>query len=105
MQIGESWLASMLELRLETSVADAAAAGWDGGIYRAFTDGTDAVVVVTTAWDAEADADAFAQALREWFEAGGQRVSVGPVAGGSVTFAVATTDEPRVLDALATAVA
>lgn len=105
MQVGESWIASMLELRLEPSVADAAAAGWDGGIYRAFTDGTEAVVVVTTAWDTRTDADAFARAVREWFEAGGQRVTVGPVAGGQVTFAVATTDESRVLDSLAAAVA
>jgi hypothetical protein len=105
MQIGESWLASMLELRLEPSVAASAAAGWDGGIYRAFTDGSDAVVVVTTAWDTSTDADAFAQAVREWFAAGGQRVAVGPVAGTRVRFAVTTADEPLVHAALEAAVA
>lgn len=100
MQVGEAWLASMLELRLDQSIAESAAAGWDGGIYRAFTDGSDAAVVVTTAWDTGTDADAFAQAVREWFEAGAQGATIGPVDGTRVSFAVATTDEPRVLAAL-----
>jgi hypothetical protein len=69
MQVGEAWLEAMLDLRLDGSTAEAAAAGWDGGIYRAFTDGSDAVVMFATAWDTQSDADAFAQALREWLDA------------------------------------
>jgi hypothetical protein len=69
MQVGEAWLQAMLDLRLDDSTAEAAATGWDGGIYRAFTDGSDAVVMFATAWDTQADADAFAQAVREWLDA------------------------------------
>ena len=105
MQVGEAWLQAMLELRLDASTADAAAAGWDGGLYRAFTDGHDAAVVLATAWDTTTDADAFAQAVREWFEANGELVHVGQPSPQRVTFAVATTDLGRVEDVLRAAVA
>ena len=91
MQVGEAWLAAMLGLRLESATAEAAAAGWDGGLYRAFTDGEDAAVVLTTAWDSVADADAFAQASREWLDAEGQWGVVGRPDPRRVTLAVATT--------------
>ena len=91
MQVGEAWLAAMLGLRLDTATAEAAAAGWDGGLYRAFTDGDDAAVVLATAWDSAADADAFAQALREWLDAEGQWGIVGRPDPQRVTLAVATT--------------
>jgi hypothetical protein len=91
MQIGEAWLAAMLGLRLDSATADAAAAGWDGGLYRAFTDGDDAAVVLATAWDSNADADAFAQALRGWLDAEGQWGVVGRPDPQRVTLAVATT--------------
>lgn len=66
MQVGEQWLRAMLALRLERDAADDAAAGWDGGVYRAWSDGTDVIVVLKTAWDTPADADAFAAALETW---------------------------------------
>jgi hypothetical protein len=91
MQVGEAWLAAMLGLRLDSATADAAAAGWDGGLYRAFTDGNDAAVVLATAWDSTADADAFAQAVREWLDAEGQWGVVGRPDPQRVTLAVATT--------------
>jgi hypothetical protein len=91
MQVGEAWLAAMLGLRLDSAAADAAAAGWDGGLYRAFTDGDDAAVVLATAWDSAADADAFAQALREWLDAEEQWGVVGRPDPQRVTLAVATT--------------
>jgi hypothetical protein len=91
MQVGEAWLAAMLGLRLDSATAEAAAAGWDGGLYRAFTDGDDAAAVLATAWDSTADADAFAQALREWLEAEGQWGIVGRPDPQRVTLAVATT--------------
>lgn len=104
MQVGEAWLQAMLELRLDPAIAEAAAAGWDGGIYRAFTDGDDAVVVAATAWDTTADADAFAQAVREWFEANDERVVIGQPSPQRVTFAVSTTGDPRTADALSGAI-
>lgn len=91
MQVGEAWLAAMLGLRLDSATAEAAAAGWDGGLYRAFTDGDDAAVVLATVWDSGADADAFAQALREWLDAEGQWGVVSRPDPQRVTLAVSTT--------------
>jgi hypothetical protein len=90
MQVGEAWLAAMLGLRLDSATAEAAAAGWDGGLYRAFTNGDEAAVVLTTAWDSVADADAFEQAVRDWFEAGDDSGIVGRPSGTRVTLAVTT---------------
>ena len=66
MTVGEVWLQLMLELRLDTGVADQAAAGWDGGIYRAWTDGTHTAVVLRTEWDTRLDAQEFAHAMSDW---------------------------------------
>ena len=90
MQVGESWLDAMLSLRMEGTTAEAAAAGWDGGVYRSFTDGEDALVVFDTAWDTQGDADAFAQAMRDWFAAGDTIGVVGGAADRRVAFAMAT---------------
>jgi hypothetical protein len=90
MQVGEAWLAAMLGLRLDAASAESAAAGWDGGLYRAFTDGDDALVVLDTAWDTVADADAFAQAMRDWLDAGGSIGSVSGAPDRHVTVAFAT---------------
>jgi hypothetical protein len=100
MQVGEAWLAAMLGLRLDPATAEAAAAGWDGGLYRAFTDGDDAAVVLTTAWDSRADADAFEQAVREWLAADDASGIVGRPSGTRVTLAITTTDDARVSAAL-----
>ncbi len=100
MQVGEAWLAAMLGLRLDSATAEAAAAGWDGGLYRAFTDGDDAAVVLTTAWDSAADADAFEQAAREWLAADDASGIVGRPSATRVTLAIATTDEAAVRAAL-----
>jgi hypothetical protein len=66
MQVGEEWLDAMLRLRLDGSVADDASAGWDGGVYRAWSDGDAVAVVMDTAWDSAADATAFADAMNDW---------------------------------------
>ena len=94
----------MLGLRLSSSVAEGAAAGWDGGLYRAFTDGLDTAVVLTTAWDSSADADAFEQAVREWFAADGGRALVGRPNPLAVRLAVTTSGDERLREALSTAV-
>ena len=47
-----------------TSVADEAAAGWDGDAYRLLRRGQDEVFVWVSVWDSAADADEFAEAAR-----------------------------------------
>jgi len=63
--VGEGWFRLMLELRMPATNADAAAAGWSGAQYRAWTDGKagHTAVVMDTAWDTERDASEFAQAM------------------------------------------
>ena len=79
MTIGEEWLQIAFGLRLDASQAAQASAGWDGGTYRAFTDGEDAAVVLTTVWDSEDDASEFATAMISWLDAGEDvGVVVGP---------------------------
>jgi hypothetical protein len=70
MQVGEEWLNAMLALRLDDAIAAAAAAGWDGGVYRAFTNGKEVGVVLATAWDTGADATEFARAADDWISRG-----------------------------------
>ena len=70
MTVGEAWLQTMLRLRLDREMADAAAAGWDGGTYRAWTDGDAVAVAMATVWDSDADARAFADAAQSWIDEG-----------------------------------
>lgn len=83
-EVGEEWLLLALELRLDTSTAEGAAAGWDGGLYRAWTDGTNVAVELSTVWDTPADATAFAGAMREWIAAGDGAAEVLPAEGSGV---------------------
>jgi hypothetical protein len=66
MTAGEVWLQLMLELRLDTGAAGRAATGWDGGLYRAWSDGTRTAVVLRTVWDTPQDAREFADAMGSW---------------------------------------
>jgi hypothetical protein len=84
MVVGELWLKALLNLRLEESAAASAAAGWDGGIYRAWSDGEDVAVILSTVWDTPADAEEFSEALSEW------------VSGGSAPGLVLEADGTRV---------
>ena len=102
MTVGEEWLDAMLRLRLDGSTADDATAGWDGGVYRAWTDGTDVAVVMETAWDSSADAAAFFQAASSWESAGGG-ASTATQSGDTVTLAFASSNAVR--DTLARALA
>jgi hypothetical protein len=92
MTVGEAWLRAMLALRLDEERAADAAAGWDGGGYRAFTDGKHVLVVLRTAWDDAGEARAFAGALTTW-SAGSRLVRV-DANGSTVTVAFADTPEP-----------
>jgi hypothetical protein len=68
MPVGELWLRVLLDLRLEEEAAERAAAGWDGGIYRAWSDGEDVAVVLRTVWDSPAEAREFRDQLVRWTE-------------------------------------
>jgi hypothetical protein len=100
MEIGEEFLRAMLNVHLDEGTAIDAAAGWDGGVYRAWTDGREAAVLLRTAWDSEDDARAFENAVASWFDEGdgagwvsrtGVRVDVG--------FATSTRVSDHLLDA------
>lgn len=82
--VGEAWLGLMLRLRLDGAEASEAAAGWDGGIYRAWSDGRDVALVLATVWDTEEDARAFAEAMERWLAAGDDLGAVLPVEGSRV---------------------
>jgi len=98
MTVGEAWLQTMLRLRLDHDTADDAAAGWDGGTYRSWTDGDAVAVVMKTVWDSEADAQAFADAARSWIDEGDAPGFVARSEPGTVTLGFATTE--RTLDDL-----
>ena len=70
MVVGELWLRVLLNLRLDDDAAAAAAAGWDGGTYRAWSDGEDVAVLMSTVWDTPKDAEEFSQALGRWVARG-----------------------------------
>ncbi|MEX0755803.1 MAG: hypothetical protein WD206_07635 [Actinomycetota bacterium] len=83
--VGEAWLATMLGLRLDAADADAAAAGWDGGVARSWGAGQDAVTVLRTVWDTPEDAAAFAGAVRRWLAEAGQAGEVVEEPTGAVS--------------------
>jgi len=70
MVVGEVWLKALLNVKLEDEAAASAAAGWGGGIYRAWSDGEDVAVILSTAWDTPEDATEFSQALQRWVSRG-----------------------------------
>jgi hypothetical protein len=70
MVVGEVWLKALLNLRLDDSSAASAAAGWGGGIYRAWSDGKDVAVIMSTVWDTPGDAKEFSDALNQWLSRG-----------------------------------
>jgi hypothetical protein len=70
MDVGEAWLDAMLSPAGVQGAASSAfpdpAAGWDGGQYRAWTDGRHVGVALESVWDSPADADAFAAKAARW---------------------------------------
>lgn len=101
--VGEMWLDQALRLRLEQDESDAAAAGWDGGIYRAWSQGDRVAVVLATTWDSQRDAEEFAGAMSDWIEATGRSATVLPADGESVRVLFAS--DPATLASLETAAA
>jgi hypothetical protein len=99
-QVGEAWLWLALDLRMDSGDAAQAAAGWDGGIYRAWSNGNEVAVVMSTVWDTPDDARAFADAMGGWIDTapGGQAAQVLPVEGNAVRVLFAS--DAATLDAL-----
>jgi hypothetical protein len=91
--VGESFLNIMLGLRLDTDRADDAAAGWDGGIYRGWSNGHRVAVVMQTVWDSPEDARQFADTMTDWIDAGDQPAVVLPAEGTSVRVLFASDDD------------
>ena len=63
---GELWLRVLLDIELSELESASGADGWDGGIYRAWTDGEEAAVILATTWDTPIEAAEFRGALTEW---------------------------------------
>jgi hypothetical protein len=100
MVLGELWLRVLLHLWLPDGDAEAAAAGWGGGTYRAWSDGEDVAVILSTVWDTPGDAEEFSRALDRWvsraevsgivLEADGTRVHAGFGSSESVMDAISS---------------
>jgi hypothetical protein len=84
MVVGELWLRTLLDLRLDEPASADAAAGWGGGIYRAWSDGDDVAVILNTVWDTPAEAQAFRGALARWAADGSDPALVLEADGTSV---------------------
>ncbi len=97
--VGEIWLDVALGLRLDGVDASQATAGWDGGIYRAWSDGDRVALVLATAWDSERDAEEFAAEMQRWITAGEAPAEVLTADGTSVRVLFASDAET--LDTLA----
>lgn len=99
MGLGEAFLSVMLGLQLDRTAADAAAAGWDGGIYRAWANGDRVALVLSTVWDRPEDATEFAAAMSEYIEdREGRSAVVLPMEGEHVRVLFAS--DPQTLAAL-----
>jgi hypothetical protein len=104
MSVGEAFLSIMLGLRLPRITSDAAAAGWDGGVYRAWSDGDHVALVLSTVWDGPRDAAEFASAMRQWLGSReGRSASVLPVEGQRARVLFAS--DPATLTSLESAAA
>ncbi len=85
MGLGEAFLSIMLGLELDQTTADASAAGWDGGIYRAWANDDRVAVVLSTVWDRPEDASEFAAAMTEYLgDRDGRTAAVLPADGERV---------------------
>jgi hypothetical protein len=99
---GEEFLRAMLGLRLREGDADAAAAGWGGGRYTAWTNGADAAVLLATRWDTAADGADFQAALARWVGSG---TNAAVMTGGDGTVYGAFASDAESLARLRTAFA
>ena len=89
--VGEGWLRLMFDLRPSLVDAEEAADGWDGGEYRAWSNGSRVVVVMETVWDSPEEASEFADSLEEWGE--GQQALDVSVSGAEVIASFGSDEE------------
>jgi len=75
-QVGEEWLSAYMGLRLDASEAQVAAAGWNGGLFRAWTDGKHTSAVLSTAWDTQNDSEQFGDAMKRWLGKGSENAEI-----------------------------
>ena len=75
-QVGEEWLSAYLGLRLDASEAQVAAAGWNGGLFRAWTDGKHTAAVLSTAWDTQNDSEQFGDGMKRWLGKGPENTEI-----------------------------
>jgi hypothetical protein len=101
MIVGELWLQALLHTRLDRPAAERAAAGWDGGIYRAWSDGHDVAVILRTEWDSPKDASEFRDLLNRWVREGKGDALIMPPKGTTVNAGFASG--PDVMPALESA--
>ena len=73
--VGEGFLVDMLQLDIPSTEARQAAAGWDGGQYRAFGKGSRTGVILMTVWDTMRDAQEFAGTMERFVGTNQARVS------------------------------
>jgi hypothetical protein len=69
MDVGEAWLDFMISPDLFLGIGPATAdpaVGWDGGVYRAWTDGSHVAVLMETAWDSIDQELSFAGSAKQW---------------------------------------
>jgi hypothetical protein len=103
MDAGELWLRTMLGLRLPAGDAVAAAAGWGGGQYRAWTDGPHTAVLLEMAWDTPRDVGEFLGAVRRWI--GGRGTATAGTIGDPTKVVALFASDPATLAALRGALA
>lgn len=75
-QVGEEWLTAYLGLRLDTAQAQVAAAGWNGALFRAWTDGKHTAAILSTAWDTQNDSVQFGDAMKSWLAKGTEHAEI-----------------------------
>jgi hypothetical protein len=97
MVVGELWLRLLLRTEVSAGQAERAADGWDGGIYRAWTDGDDVAVVLATAWDSSLEAAQFREAIGRFARGREDRVTI---AGEGTAVTVGFGSSPSLLPAL-----
>ncbi len=92
MQVGEEWLRALLGLHVDQATANGAAAGWDGGVYRAWANGEQVAVAMRTVWDSSVDARQFRDAMELWIGEGDVAADVRLEADARVMAIFATDD-------------
>jgi hypothetical protein len=67
-EVGEEWLRALMETSEIRQTVELATEGWDGGLYRAWSNGEEVAVVMTTVWDDHQEAIEFAVRMDDWVD-------------------------------------